>query len=350
VPASGPSTGAARYYLVAYIGLVLFASLYSAQSWRDQGIAPWAYLFQSWPRYFTTFDLTANVLGYVPIGCLAVLTFLPRRWLGAAFGIVLGLFLSAGIEAAQAYLPNRIPSKLDLLCNAAGLIAGVMTGLVASRRPADGFSWMRLDGAAVLVPGLVVLWLLGQVNLLTTPFAIGDLRTVLDLGWVATVSGGGAYIAWQALSCGVAVGTLGLLIRTATAARSTALVLLGATLLSAVAVRAVSAFVLTGGVAWTAVLTPGAALGGVFGCLVLLLRRESKTNRYQLLLLLICATLLVNFGPNNPYSDLSLQSEPGGQLENLLGLTRWLGAAWPLLLAAYLVSIRGVWSAAPSFN
>ena len=62
----------------AYSVLVVYASLYPFSGWRDQGIAPWEFLASPWPKYWTWFDLAANVCGYVPLGFLLALSLLRR--------------------------------------------------------------------------------------------------------------------------------------------------------------------------------------------------------------------------------------------------------------------------------
>ena len=56
----------------AYVVLVVYASLYPFSGWRNQEIPPWEFLFAGWPRYWTGFDLAANVVGYVPLGLRAL--------------------------------------------------------------------------------------------------------------------------------------------------------------------------------------------------------------------------------------------------------------------------------------
>ena len=58
---------------LAYAALIFYASLYPFSDWRDQGIAPWAFLTAPLPRWWTGFDVTSNVLGYAPLGFLAAL-------------------------------------------------------------------------------------------------------------------------------------------------------------------------------------------------------------------------------------------------------------------------------------
>jgi len=75
-------------------------------------------------------DILVNILGFVPFA-LCMLIFLignrnmsPRQ---AAFLTVLaGAILSLIIESVQMSLPTRSPSSLDLLCNTAGAVMGIL--------------------------------------------------------------------------------------------------------------------------------------------------------------------------------------------------------------------------------
>ena len=62
----------------AYAALIVYASLYPFSGWRDQGIAPWAFLASPWPKYWTGFDVAANLVGYAPFGFLLALSFLRK--------------------------------------------------------------------------------------------------------------------------------------------------------------------------------------------------------------------------------------------------------------------------------
>ncbi len=62
----------------AYAALIVYASLYPFTGWRDQGIAPWEFLWSPLPKYWTGFDVAANAGGYVPLGFLLALSFVRR--------------------------------------------------------------------------------------------------------------------------------------------------------------------------------------------------------------------------------------------------------------------------------
>ena len=47
----------ARYLLLAYVLLIIYASLHPFSGWRDQGVSAFAFLTTALPRYITLFDL-----------------------------------------------------------------------------------------------------------------------------------------------------------------------------------------------------------------------------------------------------------------------------------------------------
>ena len=175
----------ARYSLAVYAFLVVYGSLYPFTGWRDQGLSPFEYLNAPLPRYLTGFDLAANVVAYFPLGFLAVLALAPRirGWAAVACAVALAAALSFVLETLQGYLPDRIPSNLDLATNALGGLFGAVAGVAAWRAVvARGGAHALRDrlfvaGAATDV-GLVLLalWLFAQLNPATLAFASGDLR------------------------------------------------------------------------------------------------------------------------------------------------------------------------------
>lgn len=51
-----------------YILLIIYASLYPFQDWRNQDLNPWEFFLAGWPHYWTGFDVVSNILGYAPLG------------------------------------------------------------------------------------------------------------------------------------------------------------------------------------------------------------------------------------------------------------------------------------------
>ncbi|MCJ7837894.1 MAG: hypothetical protein MUP61_01600, partial [Burkholderiales bacterium] len=63
----------ARYLLLVYVLLIIYASLHPFSGWRDRGVSAFAYLGGGLPRYFTAFDLLTNFAAYLPLGFFALL-------------------------------------------------------------------------------------------------------------------------------------------------------------------------------------------------------------------------------------------------------------------------------------
>ncbi len=76
-----------------YAALIAYASLYPFVPWRVPGVAILGFLTLPWPRYWTNFDLLANLVGYIPLGALVFGAIVrsggratPALWLALAAG------------------------------------------------------------------------------------------------------------------------------------------------------------------------------------------------------------------------------------------------------------------------
>src|SRR5712675_2248374 len=167
-----PST-LARYLFVAYVLLVVYASLHPFSGWRDRGLPPFAFVAAPFTRPMPVFDMVVNVIGYVPLGFLAALAAYPRLRGGGAFvfGFACSVSLSFALESLQLYLPTRTSSNLDLLANTAGGLVGALAALATTRPLMDAEGLQRLRNR-LFVPGrrtdlglvLLGLWLFAQLN------------------------------------------------------------------------------------------------------------------------------------------------------------------------------------------
>src|SRR5713226_330979 len=175
----------ARYLFAAYALLVVYASLHPFSGWRDQGVPQFAFLTARFPRPFLPFDFVANIIGYMPLGFLAVLAAHPilRGRAAFALAVLCALALSLSLESLQLYLPTRTSSNLDLLANTAGGTIGALAAVAASRRllREEGLKAIRdrlfLPGSGIdLFEVLLVMWLLAQLNPGMLLFGTGDLR------------------------------------------------------------------------------------------------------------------------------------------------------------------------------
>jgi hypothetical protein len=121
--------------LYAILAVVIFLIAYgSLFPWKfsphELPANPLWILLHAWQtnfdrRFFA--DIAVNVALYFPLGMSGVLALRRFRVAGT---IAIGTVLSASIEMAQLYTPNRNTSAFDLVDNILGTILGALVGLV----------------------------------------------------------------------------------------------------------------------------------------------------------------------------------------------------------------------------
>ena len=146
VPVTPRASPVARVTLLAYLLLIVYASWFPFTGWHNSGLSPFAYLNLTPQRYWTGFDVLANIFGYIPLGTLLVLALYPRlRGVGAVvIAAVVGILLSGTMEAVQTYLPTRVASNLDLATNSLGCLIGAIAGAALARPLLDGSRLYKL--------------------------------------------------------------------------------------------------------------------------------------------------------------------------------------------------------------
>ncbi len=160
------------YLTVGYALFIIYASLSPFSGWKEQGLEFSAVLAAPLGQTYSWFDAVTNFLAYLPFGLLCGLTLRARS--NAVWSVLLatlaGLALSALMEYAQMYLPNRTSSNLDLLLNGCGALSGAV--LAVSIIPRAWFFYLihwRLEffqrGQSVdFGLALVALWMFAQIN------------------------------------------------------------------------------------------------------------------------------------------------------------------------------------------
>lgn len=345
-----------------FAALILYASLYPFDGWRLPATSWWGFLWASWPRYWTWFDLLSNLVGYVPLGFLLALGWLRSgagRWTWA-LAVLISFLLSLGVEVTQNFLPTRVPSNVDLVLNTAGAVLGSFGALTLDRLGVlRQWSLIRLDWFVPQAHGSLVLLTLWPFALLypaSVPFGLGQV-----LGRIEEVAAhffdGSLLKAWLPLRAEdpVALGplaqafcvALGLLVPTLMAfadvrGPSRRMAWLMALLVVGLGATGLSSALTYGPEhAWAWMDSP--TILGLWAALFLGVVGMWLSPRMCHTGLVVAVTVLLtllNLAPSSAYLNESLQVWEQGQFIRFHGLSQWLGWLWPY--AALIFAVRAV--------
>ncbi|MEY2620428.1 MAG: hypothetical protein RIT26_248 [Pseudomonadota bacterium] len=339
-----------------YAALIVYASLSPFGPWRDQDIAPWAFLAAPRTPYWSAFDIIANLLGYAPLGFWVALAFLRLGHTHGAWwrGWLAGSILSLLMEGLQTYLPMRVPSQSDWLLNTLG--AGLGAGLAQAlerRGYLLRYSAMRqrwfVDDTDGALP-LLLTWPLALMCPLALPLGLGQVFERLE-GFMAGLLSNTPFLEWLPMravelqplmpahqSLAVALGLmlpllLAFSVMPQRQTRWYAWWILGGV---ACLASTLSAALTLGPMQSWAWLTRPVGVGLVLGWLASL-GAVYLGMRVNLVLLLVAALVhsaLVNLAPMDVYFDQSLQIWEQGRFIRFHGLAQWLSWLWPYALMA----------------
>jgi VanZ family protein len=346
---------------LVYLGLIVYASLYPFSNWRDQGVDPWWFLMAPLPRYWTGFDVVSNVLGYMPLGFFLALSALRtgRERYALQWALLTTLMLSLTLEVLQVYLPDRVPSNLDLMLNLAGgaLGAGSAWSLerlgILQRWSRFRAHWFVSDSRGALV--LLALWPLALLFPSVVPFGLGQVmerleaalaQALLDspfLEWLPMrdfeLQPMFPAVEWLCVVLGLWIPCLlGYCVIRSSVKRALFLcwVLffgMGATALS-------SALSFGPAYAWVWLTIPvKAALVSAVLLSAALLWLPRRASAALALLALGVDLSLINQAPIGPYFEQTLFSWEQGQFIRFHGLAQWLGWLWPYATLVYVLRL-----------
>ena len=343
-----------------YVCLIEYASLYPFTEWRDQGIVPWAFLSAPLPKYWTWFDVVANVLGYMPAGFLLALSALRTGrgkraiWLATLACAVLSL----AMETLQSYLPTRVASNVDFALNFAGGWSGAVVASSLERLGAiDHWSRVRARWFVAEARGALVLLTLWPVALLfpaAVPLGLGQVLERLE-AVLAQILEDTPFLDWlpvrdvelQPLVPGaefvcVLLGALipcllGYCIIRSGARRAVFVLLM---IVVGVAASGLSAALSYGPQhAWDWIHAPVLVGLGVAPVLAILMLAVPRRASAALAVLAMGIYLsLLNQAPADPYFSQTLQTWEQGRFIRFHGLAQWLGWLWPYAALFYLLS------------
>lgn len=334
-----------RYLALAWFGLVVYGSLHPFVGWRDTGVSPIAFLEGGWPRYWTFFDLAANVAVYLPLGFFLTLALsgVPGRFTALILATLLAGGVSFGLETLQTWLPSRVPSNLDLACNSLGGLLGALWAQsvgprVFARIAALEHRLIAPIPHAELGLTLLGLWLLVPLSPETLLFGAGDLRQIFGLTGAVPFAAE-SFVMIEASITAFNVVAVGLIVRMLCARLLAAYLVVPLFLLLCLTIATLAAAILVSPSDALAWLTPGARLGLLLGTAILaVVMLLPATPRLMITALaLMAGTVLVNLAPPNPYSAAALAVWRQGHFLNFNGLTRLVATLWPFLTLPFLL-------------
>lgn len=370
-----PVAGFTSAWLAGVIAaLIVYATLYPLGGWdHPAGWNAWRVVSLPWPRHWTAFDALTNVAGYAPLGAtlLAALVRSGRQApaLAWVFTVLLATGLSLVLEVLQTWLPGRVPSAMDLACNAGGAALGALLGwaLHASGwidhweqrqdrwiRPAHpgGCTLLLLWPLALLFPSPVPLGLGQVLDHLGEWVAQGVQGTALQAQvwlWLGATGAepAGAVPARPPLSSRAEIGVVAasmiapcmLAFTVGPPGWRRGVLALGAAAL-AVGVLTLSTALNFGpqhALAWrTPAAMAGIALGTLLACL--LAGAPSRLAAGVGLLAIGAMVSGVSMAPGDPYFSVSLASWEQGRFIRFHGAAQWIGWIWPYATALYLLA------------
>ena len=354
-----------------YGGLVVYASLYPFVGWRIPGVGALDFLGLGWPRYWTWFDVVANLLGYLPLGFLLFVALIRsgrRSGAAAALGCLGGTLLSLTLEVLQNYLPQRVSSNVDLVLNALGTAVGVAIGAALQSR--GGIErWQKLRDRWFVARSagglaLLVLWPVGLLFPTAVPFGLGHVlgrlqAILIDIlhdtpmaawtaDWAAATTPPGTAVATarHALAPAVelAIIVLGLLapcliaFTIAVPGWRRVVLVAGAVVLGTATMTLSTAlnFGPAHALAWTTHAALDAlAIGGGAAMLLSLVPRRVAAGFG--LIALTALVMLVAQAPADPYFSQSVQGWEQGRFIRFHGAAQWVGWLWPYAALTYLL-------------
>lgn len=334
-----------RYLALAWFGLVVYASLHPFSGWRDTGVSPIAFLEGGWPRYWTIFDLVANIAVYLPLGFFLTLALsgIPGRFSALVLATLLAGGVSFGLETVQTWLPSRVPSNLDLACNSLGGLLGALWAQsvgprVFARIAALEHQLIAPIPHAELGLTLLGLWLLVPLSPETLLFGAGDLRQILGLTGAVPFAAESFVMIEACITAFNAVAVC-LIVRMLCARLLVAYLIVPLFLLLCLTVATLAAAILINPADALAWLTPGVRLGLLVGTAILAgaLALPATPRLMIAALALMAGTVLVNLAPPNPYSAAALATWRQGHFLNFNGLTRLVATLWPFLTLPFLL-------------
>ena len=351
-----------------YILLIVYASLYPFQDWRNQDLNPWDFFLAGWPHYWSGFDVVANILGYAPLGFFLTLGFVRTNQKRVAWvnGVLIASFLSFALESLQSYLPARVPSLADLLFNIIGAMLGSALSFLLERVGLlERWSFFRTRWFSSSVRGvnvslvLIALWPFCLLFPCEVPLGLGQIHARIYFAlqelleetpfkeWLPSFDFQSQPLSPSVVLVCVALGLLTPFLLGAAIIKKTwqRLAFLGLVFLLALLLTWLStalSFGPTHAWAWLNPLVGAGLLLGIF-LSIISLRLDSSSFDVFLIIIITLQLFLINQSGADVYLEQTLKTWEQGRFIRFNGLAQWLGWAWPfaVLSLIFYKLIRG---------
>lgn len=346
-----------------YVGLILYASLYPFVGWTVPGNAILGFVTLPWSPYWTWFDLVINLVGYMPLGALVFGSVVRNGWHTGRAALIAWLgatLLSFTMETLQNFVPQRVPSNVDLGLNSLGALLGIAFGawihvrggvdrwqrardrwFVA--RSAGGVALLLLWPVGLLFPTAVPFGLghvLGRMQQLVGPLLDGTPFENLTANWndaapdptQLSASSEVAIVVFGVLAPCLVAFTISMpgWRRVVLVVGGVAIGLAATTLSTALNFGPQHAF------AWaTGQTLQSMAIGTAAAAMLSLLPRRAAAGFG--LIVLTALVMLVAQAPADPYFAQSLQAWEQGRFIRFHGAAQWVGWLWPYAALTYLL-------------
>ena len=347
-----------RWALAIYTCMLAYASMAPFVGWQW----PQAYTIIAWPRYLTSFDVMINVLAYAPFGGLLVWLADSGRATHAATGnwwrkmliaFAGGFGLSVALDMAQAFLPGRVSSPLDVLANTLGAAVGAGLVLIppgnrvlmaAMRVRRRYFVSTPLADWGLLLLGI---WLVAQLNPAIPFFEAGLLAATGGNGLTTSVAQAGAYdpliLFPQVVGVALNMTAFALFVSVLTHPGANRLLHIMGILGIGFLAKLAMASMLLKTPQLVSSLSPATVIGVTSGIFIYLLfaRLQFRWRVFWAALFVFAGGVMAKLASVYTALDeaLRLFNWPHGQLANFAGLTRWLNEIWPLAALVFLAVV-----------
>ncbi len=324
--------------LPVYCVLVAYGTLFPISGWGLPADFDWRSLLLTWPEHISSTDVFTNILLYIPLGAIAVWRRPHSRFgLSILGATLLGAGLSYGLECLQILLP-RVSSRLDLLTNALGSLAGGVGGALTAEGALIGEKLRDLRrtwfvGGRVANVGLLALslWVLSHWAPLVPSLDIGNLKDGVRPLW-NFLRGFSEFDALHAAE--YLLGVLGLGLMTATVTR-TRLAAAGLWSAAVCLVLAVKVPIITRQLSLEALVGSGAALALLPFALMFVPRRAGAVFLISGTVLVQALRPTIGLARDTGFQPINWVPLAIHQL-NLFDLIDLVGGLWPFVALAYL--------------